>query len=496
MSWQHVWQLAKSDYLKLVPILGLAFYIAFIPNLTYPYPVHIDEWVHLAYSKAMLAAGDVTFINPFSGQSTMGLGSNLEAGFQLFWSVFHSISGVSWLTIFRYFPGVIFMITVLSVYILARRKGFGWEAALFTCLIPTTVGIMGPAFLIPVAMGLLFVPLSLFIVFNCRTAWSYLVLFIFTLFLMAIHAPSAICVVIVLVPYILLNLKGDFKHSLAIALALAVPFLMTLPWTSSLIMSTARSLFTPQPLPAYHDLPRIIQVYGYLPISSSLLGTCLLVIRGSKRDYSLVLGLLALLLMLATFYTLHYGVPIMWLRGLLFMMVMMSIVAGAGLMALRKLELPGITGLRLKKPLITQGVGILLCLIFIGATLAIAIPDRQATPYYYMIDKTDYEAFVWIRDNVDASYEKAILDPWKATAFTAITEKHVYTRIHMGPRGKDRIAYAFLEDGCTDTTFLRESGISIVYTRLGCNNPDLKEVKKFVYVLKELDMRADSEQVK
>ncbi len=54
MSWQNMWRLAKSDYLKLVPILALAFYIAFIPHLNYPYPVHIDEWVHLAWSKAML----------------------------------------------------------------------------------------------------------------------------------------------------------------------------------------------------------------------------------------------------------------------------------------------------------------------------------------------------------------------------------------------------------------------------------------------------------
>ncbi len=150
MSWQNIWRLARSDYLKLVPILALAFYIAFIPHQNYPYPVHIDEWVHLAYSEAMLQAGSTTFIDPFLGQSISGLSSNLEAGFHLFWGVFQQISGISWLTIFRYFPGVIFMITVLSVYVMARREGFGWEAALSTCLILTTVGILGPAFLVPV----------------------------------------------------------------------------------------------------------------------------------------------------------------------------------------------------------------------------------------------------------------------------------------------------------------------------------------------------------
>ncbi len=145
--------LVKSDYVKLVPILALAFYMAFIPHQNYPYPVHIDEWVHLAFSKALLRAHDTTFIDPFLGQVTVTLSSNLERGFQLFWGVFHQISGLSWMTIIRFFPSIVFMMTVLSVYVLARRQGFGWEAALFTCLIPTTVGIMGPAFFIPVAMG-------------------------------------------------------------------------------------------------------------------------------------------------------------------------------------------------------------------------------------------------------------------------------------------------------------------------------------------------------
>ena len=41
---------------------------------------------------------------------------------------------------------------------------------------------------------------------------------------------------------------------------------------------------------------------------------------------------------------------------------------------------------------------------------------------------------------------------------------------------------------------MRENGISIVYTQDECNNPDLKEVREFVYVLKELDTQADAEQ--
>ncbi len=465
--------------------MALAFYIALIPHHSYPYPVHVDEWVHFAYSKAILTAGSTTFVDPFLGKSTIGFSTNLEAGFHVFWAVFHQISGISWLAIFRYFPAVIFMLSVLSVYVLARRHGFGLEAALFTSLIPTTVGILGPAFLVPVAMGLAFVSLSIFIAFNFSSLWSYLTLLVLTSFLLAIHAPSAIILVIILIPYILLYLKSNFRHSLGLTVAVAVPFLLPFPWIFDLLLPTAKALLVPQPLPTSVDFPRIIAILGYLPIGLCLLGVVILVLRGGRKDYGLVLGLLAILLMLAVFYTLHYGVVIVYTRGLMFMMLMVSIVSGAGLKWLESIMIPeGFVG-RLRVPLVRQNIGKVLVLVLVGLTLIIAILARQSTPYYLMIDQQDYEAFVWINDNVSDDYDRAILDPWKATAFTAMTGKKVYTRIHAYPMPSDNEAYAFLRGGGRDTTFLQENDISIIYSRSSVDNPDLVEVTENVYLLKE-----------
>ncbi len=496
MTVLNIRKILQLDYLILLLILGLAFYIAFIPHQSYPYAIHVDEWVHLARSSAMIQAGDTTFADPLLGGATLNLSSNLEAGFQLFWGAFQAISGISWMTIFRYFPSIIFIITVLSVYIMAQREGFGLEAAFFTCLIPTTVGILGPAFLVPVSIGLLFTPLILFIAFNFKTVWSYSLIFIFTCFLLSIHAPSAIYPIIVLAPYILLNLKGNFKHSLGVVLALILPFLIIFPWISNMLLPTAKGLLTPDPLSEYVQLPRVIQIYGYLLIALCLLGTFLLAIRGGKKNYGLILGLLALLLMLVSFYTFHYGVWIMYERGLTFMMLMMGIVAGAGLMGIKNLKLPERFSTWLQVPIITQNAGKFLCLVLIGVTLAISIPERLDTPYYHMIDEEDYQAFVWIKDNIDEGYQKAILDPWKATAFAAITGKTIYSRIHSYPMDKDNEAYAFLKNGSTNTAFLKANGISIIYTRVyenarnrntefSSDNPNLVEVTKNIYLLKE-----------
>jgi hypothetical protein len=101
----------------------------------------------------------------------------------------------------------------------------------------------------------------------------------------------------------------------------------------------------------------------------------------------------------------------------------------------------------------------------------------------HIIDDADYQAFVWIRDNLDEQYEKAVMDPWKGAAFAAITEKYVYSWISAYPTERDKQARAFLENDCRDTAFLKENGISIVYTRWVCDNPDLVPVRENVYLL-------------
>ena len=286
-----------------------------------------------------------------------------------------------------------------------------------------------------------------------------------------------------LFPYLLLNLKGNLKHSLLTALALLLPFFIIFPWISDLLLPTAKSLLTQRPPTEYVQLPQLIKTYGYLPILFCLMGTFWLAIKGGKKNYSLILGLLALLLMLVTFYTFHYGVAIVYERGLMYMMLMLSIVAGAGLSAVKNLSLP--SRIRLWRGIrpITPYLGRVLCIIFIGIILVVIVPIRLDAKYYHTINEDDYQAFVWIRENIGADYQTAILDPWKATAFTAITSKYIYSRIHASPQPRDLEAYQFLHDGCRDTAFLRENRISIVYSQGSCSNPDLVEVRPGVYLL-------------
>jgi hypothetical protein len=487
---QNIWKLVKSDYLKLVLILGLAFYVAFIPHQGYPYPVHIDEWIHLAHSNVIVEeASAIGMSNPFTGGAA-GWSQTMEAGFDLLWAIFQQVTGISWLVLFRYFPAVIFMITVLSVYILGRREGFGWEAALCTCFVLTTVRFLGPGFMVPVALGLLFIPLSLFLVFNFRGWRSYILLFIFTSFLVSAHAYTAVGVIIILVPFIILNLKKDFRHSLGIALALVIPFLIPFLlgwflWGQNLLLDKLGAFFTAHP-PLGADLPYILQlpyIYGYLPTFLFIAGIFMMARRGKLKDYSLIIAPLLFLLLIGLFVHFQRGIQVLYDRSYLYLMLIMGVVGGYGLWKIRSIRLPE----KLKPAFLSRNLGGFLCLILLIPTIFFSVRSHLDTQYYHTIQEHDYEAFVWIEENIGDEYDKAILDPWKATAFTAITGKEVYSHITARLSQTDLRAYRFFEGHCNDTAFLRKNNISIVYTRLDCNNPDLVQVREDIYLLPEIE---------
>jgi len=489
MKMDRVKLIATSDYLKLIFILTLAFYLAFIPHQSYPYPVHLDEWIHMACSEEVIKEGSASGLtDPFSGGSS-NFNQLFEFGFHVFWAVFYMISGIAWFDIIKYFPSIIFIVTVLSVYVLAQRQGFGWEAAIIACLIPTTLGILGPGFLVPVAMGLLFISLSLFVAFNIKGWLSYVLLFIFSLFLFSIHAVTAIGLIIILIPYLLLGLKKDPKHSLGITLSVFAPFaiiIILFPgiW-DTLVLRQVESLMVTSFISPFIDIPHIITIFGYIPISLGLLGIFIMLKRGGDRNYGLVLGLLVLLIILYSFFTFGYGINLLYYRGLIYLMLLLSIVAGAGLMSVKNSKLPTFLINKFKILHFGSSVGYILCPILIFLILCAAIPVRQNILYYHMIDEPDFQAFIWIRDNLDSSYKKAILDPWKGAAFTAITGRNVYTLIQLRTLPIDKKAYSFLRDGCKDTSFLENNGISIIYTRDECDNPELVEVKDNIYLFEE-----------
>ncbi len=215
------------------------------------------------------------------------------------------------------------------------------------------------------------------------------------------------------------------------------------------------------------------------------MGMIYLAWQGKKDGYGMELGTGILLVMLAVFYTLHYGVDIVYYRGLLVSMLLMSVLAGAGVGWVMTL---GVTPVlrqaqdertvkfrsdRRSSAWISPVAG----LIIIGVLMGTIIPMRLQEPYYHMVEAADYRAFRWIGEYPGDGEGKGLVDPWQGMAFAGVTGMPVYSLIGETPDGNAAAAYEFSQGAFAETSFLVQHNIAVVYTNGLVENTDLNKVR-------------------
>lgn len=457
----------KNEYFFLILILLIAFYLNFTPHRDYPYPVHVDEWTNVAFSQSLINSKSTVFIEPFMGEKMIE--NDLEIGMRLFVALFKEITGLAWLHVVRYLPSVIFLITVLSVYIFASKGGYGLQAAFLTAMIPTSVRLIGPGFLVAVGVGILFIPLSLFIAHYSK---KYYILFLYIVFLFLLHPPTALAIILLLIPYIVLNYGKDTYHSKKLAITLFFAFLISMPRLYFLIFPTAEAIISPENyfLP---PAPEVFKIYGYIPTFFFITGTYYITRNYAIKGYSLVAASFLLLLPIVLFARYEIGYGIIYDRNFSYLMILMSIIGGYGLMKMYN-SIKGRRGSRA------------LYLLILLLTLGTSISSHALTPYYHVIDNTKYDDFLWIKNNLSDIEGITVLDPWTAKAYVPITGRFVYSHIPLGPSQytfqRNNEIYQFLNDKGKNSTFLASNNVSIVYTDTPIDNPELIEVRPRIYL--------------
>jgi len=465
----------------LVGILCLAFYMAFIPHINYQYPLHVDEWHHYGLAQALASAESTTYTEPFCGTTINN--DHTEVGFHILLATMKSVTGLSWNNIFRFSPSFIFLFTVLAAYIMGRRQGFGIEAAFFTAMIPTTVRILGPAFLVPVSLGLAFFPTLIFILHNFKVTYSKAVLiFILLAALLLFHPPTGVALAFVSVIYAVFygvahRHLGATRARVALILgAVLASSLVLILRFPALIAEQWGTLGQDYYLPLFRDTN---DKFGYATMVIFIIGLFFLCYRGKYRNYALIAYTVVFLLQIVLFSQFNIGIGIMYDRSFMYLFILASIIAGYGLKELR-LSL----GRYLNK---CRGIVPIVMAILVTLLVFLSVRSHLREPYYYIVDDQTYEDFIWIRDSLDASYNRAVMDSWVAFPFPPITGRFIYTFSAIAPDA-ERIARlveveAFFAQGGSDTGWLRENGISIIYTQDPIDNPDLEKVRDRIYLL-------------
>ena len=93
---------------------------------------------------------------------------------------------------------------------------------------------------------------------------------------------------------------------------------------------------------------------------------------------------------------------------------------------------------------------------------------KEKVQYEIFFNEKEYNEFLKYKE---VEGKKAVLDPWKAIAFSPIAEKEIYSRVPPGPNQeyikRNKEIEIFFNQSCTNETFLKDNEIDLI---IGCPN--------------------------
>ena len=396
--------------------------------------------------------------DPFTGKPVSG---DLEIGYHMLLAGIQSLTNLG-IKMSIFLPPIFAIFSVLSVFTLTRRWGkkVAFLSAILAALIPSNLSIGGLVFLVPVNLSLIFIPVALKLAFDAKSPIHYLGIFSISLFVLLSHPPSAVAMIGILSVYALLNLKNKGKSIfLAILLAILVSFPNYIPYIKSKGVESVNFSF-------WLTLARISELFGYIPTLFLLIGVYFLSKTRKPEIWAILIPIFLFLMHIVLFVFTGFNPFIPYQRVYIPLLLLMSIISAHGLSKIKS------------KPLVT--VIIILIIVF-------SLKQHFDQEYYHVIDKQEYQDFLWIRDNTPKD-AKVLLDPWKARALTPVAERQVLSVMPFGPvketmEFNDQIT-DFLKNNCTGTSFLIEHNVSIIYYKDGCENNNLVEINDGIYLVK------------
>jgi hypothetical protein len=313
-----------------------------------------------------------------------------------------------------------------------------------------------------------------------------------------IHPPTALAGLIIAFSYsLLLLLEKEYKLMIVTGLLSLIPILMVL------ILATRWDYELQQVIEAFfgrkqflqYDLPKIWTSFEHLGIVTwilGIIGAYFSFSKGKVIQRTMIISAILIIIFIGLYDRLGYGVPIFYERGFLYLFLLVAMIAGYGLSEMRRFVQDNSEKIIPKSyKRIPKNLGIIIPAFVCVLLLTTAVPAHLDIPYYHMIDEEDYRTSIWIQDNIDnyrdddVSYDRAAVDPFKASPFSAITRLSIVSSSMHPIYGYNFHVdmELFLRNKCRDTLFLEKHGISVVYG--DCYNDNLTMIYPNVYLYRD-----------
>ncbi len=488
----------KEKTLLLLFITISVFVIGLLPHITGNYflPLHVDEWEHWKLTDTIMKTGSSSFVNPYLGAGSI---RDLESGHHYLTAAWIWLTGASFQTVFVYGPALIVAISSILGFIIGEnhKEKFGLIAAIFVPLIPTTCRYMGPSFFVPVALGLVFM-LTVIWFIQLKSWWSILILpgILWCVFLL--HPPTALaCIITAFFGMIMLIFERKYLQGIIGLIISLLPivgvFALSTRWDATLDQVVNAFIYGMN-LGFNYNLPRILVQFGYMSILIwilAIIGVFAAFAHGSMATRTMSLSAMAFMAIIMLYDRFGYGIVIMYERSFLYIFLMVALLGAWGLVWLSRWSIELTKNyydkLSQKKWNLIHKALPAIIVLFI---LASAIPAQMDIPYYHMISNSEYEEFQWLSGEVESlkqenvTLERGIIDPYKASPFSAVTGLYIISSSMSPTYGYSRheAVLDFLINGCINQSFLDQYDIDVVYAT-NCENENLTSIYDNIYLV-------------
>lgn len=526
---------SKMFHVKVILFGILIIFTVFIANLPhrdYLYPVHIDEWVHYNHSQEMQYVGLTLYSHPLYGDgnnkfmekvNTDGIVTkHREVGFHIFLSQFQLISGIEWITIFRLGPTAFSLIFVLACFYLGGIKRWGFEAAFLAALLPTTNGLLGLGFLVPVAWGMFMVPILLKICHDFEFSYrSIPFLWMLMFYVMITHPASTFYLTFILGIHsiiFVLNGPGFWSNRVIRIIALGslpgIGWLGFLKWTGNMENFTdfrvINAIFFADTAEVHDPIyQEIFLLYGIFP---TLLFLCSVLIMTMSRDWklnALVFSAIGMfLLMFLHIEGIFLSHQVLARRGWHFLMIIMVFGGAYFLFALRNYQISNSMKASLR-PGAINGVKYFIrfsALILIVLVLFRGVEQRMDESFYRMLTDKYYEDALWIRNHVGNDYDgcrvsrwseglclplrdgRILVDPVYSLAISTMSGKYTYSNssdVWFDSYERIMTSKEMIREGYRNVIWFDQNKVNIIYRPSSWSHPYFHKPRQDIFVTNE-----------
>ena len=320
----------------------------------------------------------------------------------------------------------------------------------------------------------------------------------FLWYLFLIHPPTAFAgIVIVSIYTIFLITEKKFKIAALQAIFLIIPMIVIFYFTSRWdinINHLLQATYGQQYELTFSRIWISFEHLGYITWILFIIGTYLSFTRGKALQRTLSVASIGFIIIIGIYDQLNYGLPIIYERTFMYLFLLVTLIAGFALAELRytlaNLDKNSFfkkystkTQKHLKK---TQ---YLLPIIIVILLITTAIPSHITLPYYTQLNEEEFETALWLKENLpgardqNLTYDRIAIDPFKAAPFSSVSGLYIsFSSMHPLLRYDQRDKMIeFLENNCTDSSFLQRYKISVIYAPT-CHNDNLTQVYENIYL--------------